>query len=78
MYNFLTHQGYNKAHKEAIQTWLNSCMKQIVVDVAAARGLTHKQVTSLPDFQLQAVAHRIACHMHQPRALISLGTVLTE
>jgi len=43
-YNFVTHKGYSKAHREASQAWLNSCMKQIVGDVAVARGLSYKQV----------------------------------
>ncbi len=43
-YNFLTHKGYSKAHREASQAWLNSCMKQVVGDVASARGLSNKQV----------------------------------
>ena len=43
-YNCLTHKGYSKAHREASQAWLNSCMKQLVGDVALARGLSHKQV----------------------------------
>ena len=45
MYNHLTHNGYNRPHKEATQAWLNSCMKQVIGDVVAARGLSHKQVS---------------------------------
>lgn len=44
LYNSVTHKGYSGPHKEATQAWLNSCMKQIVEDVAAARGLSQKQV----------------------------------
>ncbi len=43
-YNILTHKGYSKAHREGSQAWLNSCIEQIVGDVAVARGLSHKQV----------------------------------
>ncbi len=43
-YNMVTHKGYSKAHREASQAWLNSCMKQIIRDVAVARGLSYKQV----------------------------------
>jgi hypothetical protein len=44
VYNFVTHKGYSKAHREASQAWLNSCMNQISGDVAVARGLSNKQV----------------------------------
>lgn len=34
VYNFVTHKGYSKAHREASLAWLNSCMNQISGDVA--------------------------------------------
>ncbi len=44
MFNQFTHSGYSRAHKEATQAWLQSCMVQIGSDVAESRGLSPRQV----------------------------------